>query len=43
MYRRILADSLAEDFVRPKRMTETDAVALGKRILRDNVRELFDV
>jgi glucuronate isomerase len=43
MYRRILADTLADDFVRPKRMTETEAVALGKRILRDNVRELFDV
>jgi glucuronate isomerase len=43
MYRRVLADTLADDFVRPKRMTETEAVALGKRILRDNVREVFDV
>jgi len=43
MYRRVLADTLADDFVRPKRLTETEAVALGKRILRDNVREVFDV
>jgi glucuronate isomerase len=43
MYRRVLAETLADDFVRPKRLSETEAVALGKRILRDNVREVFDV
>jgi glucuronate isomerase len=43
MYRRVLADTLADDFVRPGRLSETEAVALGKRILRDNVREVFDV
>lgn len=43
MYRRVLADTLADDFVRPGRLSETEAVALGKRILRDNVREIFGV
>jgi glucuronate isomerase len=43
MYRKVLAETLADDFVRPGRMSETEAVALGKRILRDNVREIFDV
>jgi glucuronate isomerase len=41
MYRRVLADTLADEFVRPGRLTETEAVALGKRLLRDNVREIF--
>jgi len=41
MYRRILAETLADDFVRPKRLSETEAMALGKRLLRDNVREVF--
>jgi glucuronate isomerase len=43
MYRRVLAETLADDFVRPKRMNEVEAVALGKRLLRDNVRETFGV
>jgi glucuronate isomerase len=43
MYRRVLAETLADDFVRPKRLSETEAVALGKRLLRDNVREVFGV
>src|SRR5262245_13751735 len=43
MYRRILADVLADEFVRPGRLTETEAAALGKRLLRDNVREIFGV
>jgi glucuronate isomerase len=43
MYRRELAESLADEFVRPGRMSESEAVALGKRILRDNVREIFHV
>ncbi len=43
MYRRILAGVLADEFVRPGRVTEAEAVALGKRLLRDNVREIFDV
>lgn len=43
MYRRILANVLADEFVRPGTLTETDAVALGTRLLRDNVRETFKV
>ena len=43
MYRRILANTLADDFVRPGVLSETEAVALGTRLLRDNVRETFKV
>ncbi len=43
MYRRMLAGVLADEFVRPGRLTETEAVALGTRLLRDNVREIFKV
>ncbi len=43
MYRRILADVLADEFVRPGVMSETDAVALGTRLLRDNVKQVFNV
>lgn len=43
MYRRILAVSLAEDYVHPGLLTETEAVVLGTRLLRDNVREMFKV
>lgn len=43
MYRRILANVLADEFVRTSLMGETDAVALGTRLLRDNVREVFKV
>jgi glucuronate isomerase len=43
MYRRILANTLADDFVRPGVLSETEAVALGTRLLRDNVKEVFKV
>ena len=43
MYRRVLAGVLADEFVRPGMMSETEAVALGKRLLRDNVRDVFKV
>ena len=43
MYRRVLANVLADEFVRPGVFSETDAVALGTRLLRDNVRETFKV
>ena len=43
MYRRLLARVLADDFVRPGTLTETEAVALGTRLLRANVREIFKV
>jgi glucuronate isomerase len=43
MYRRVLAKVLAEDFVKPGRSTETQAVELAKLLLRDNVSRIFDV
>ena len=43
MYRRVLATVLADEFVRPAVMSEKDAVALGTRLLRDNVKEVFKV
>ncbi|OWK35134.1 glucuronate isomerase [Fimbriiglobus ruber] len=43
MYRKILATTLADDFVRPGRLSEVEAVLLGTRLLRDNVREIFQV
>ncbi|QDU23362.1 amidohydrolase [Urbifossiella limnaea] len=43
MYRRILATTLADDFVRPGVLSEAGAVALGTRLLRDNVRDTFKV
>lgn len=43
MYRRLLAGVLADEFVRPGLLSEADAVALGTRLLRDNVREVFKV
>jgi glucuronate isomerase len=43
MYRRILANTLADDFVRPGVLSEAEAVALGTRLLRDNVKEVFKV
>jgi hypothetical protein len=39
----VLAETLASEYVRPGRMNETEAVTLGKRLLRHNVREIFDV
>jgi glucuronate isomerase len=43
MYRRVLANVLADEFVRPGVLSETEAVMLGTRLLRDNVRETFKV
>ena len=43
MYRRILAGVLADEYVRPGVLNETEAVALGKRLLRDNVKDVFKV
>jgi glucuronate isomerase len=43
MYRRILANVLADEFVRPGVLGEKDAVALGTRLLRDNVKDIFKV
>jgi len=43
MYRRVLAGVLADEYVRPGVLSEAGAVALGTRLLRDNVREIFKV
>jgi glucuronate isomerase len=43
MYRRLLAGILADDFVRPGLASETQAVELGRLLLRDNSRRVFNV
>jgi glucuronate isomerase len=43
MYRRILAQVLADDFVRPRLCNEGQALQLARLLLRDNVRRIFDV
>jgi glucuronate isomerase len=43
MYRRILAQALADDFVRPRVYTEAQAVAMARLLLRDNARRIFGV
>jgi glucuronate isomerase len=43
MYRKILARILAGDFVEDRRWTESQALALGKCVLRDNVQRIFGV
>ncbi len=43
MYRRILAQILADDFVRPRVFTETQALAMARLLLRDNVRRIFNL
>jgi glucuronate isomerase len=43
MYRRCLARVLADEFVRPGRLTEDGALALARTVLRDNVGRVFGV
>ena len=43
MYRRMLAKVLADDFVRPGRLTERGAAELARGILRENVKTIFKV
>ncbi len=43
MYRRILAQLLADDFVRPGVYSETQAVALARLLLRENTERIFNV
>jgi glucuronate isomerase len=43
MYRRVLAQTLATHYVRPRVCTLGQAVALGRLLLRDNARRIFDV
>ncbi len=43
MYRRILAQTLADDFIRPKVYSEAQALELARLLLRDNARRIFNV
>jgi glucuronate isomerase len=43
MYRRVLAYVLATEFVRPRVYTLGQAVALGRLLLRDNARRIYDL
>jgi glucuronate isomerase len=43
MYRRVLAQILADDFVRPRIYSEMQAIELARLLLRDNVRRIFSV
>jgi glucuronate isomerase len=43
MYRRILAQLLADDFVRTRVYTESQALGMARMLLRDNVRRIFSV
>ena len=43
MYKRILAKLLAERFVVERGWSETAAVDLGRRVLRGNVEQIFNM
>lgn len=43
MYRRILAQVLTNDFVVARNWSETQAIELGKRVLRGNVESIFEM
>lgn len=43
MYRRVLAATLADEFVVTGRQTETQALALARLLLRENVQAIFNV
>ncbi len=43
MYRRVLAQVLAEEFVRHRKWTEEQALTLGKQVLRGNVERIFSI
>ena len=43
MYRKLLAETLAEEYVRPGKLNEAGAIALGKQLLCDNVQRIFQV
>jgi len=43
MYRRILAQILADDYVRPGVCSETQAIALARLLLRENTQAIFNV
>jgi len=43
MYRRILAQVLADDYIRTKQYTIRQALELARLLLRDNARRIFNV
>lgn len=43
MYRRVLSEVLASDFIEAGRMTDRQAIDLARQILRDNVQSIFKV
>ncbi|HTN01488.1 MAG TPA: amidohydrolase, partial [Planctomycetaceae bacterium] len=43
MYRQILARILTQDFVIDRRWSESEALALGRQVLRGNVESIFGV
>lgn len=43
MYRQVLARVLAQDFVLDRKWSETEAVGLGRQVLRGNVETIFGV
>ena len=43
MYRRILAQVLADDFIRPRLASEAQAMELARLLLRDNARRIFNL
>ena len=43
MYRRLLAQILADDFVRPGVYSETQAIAFARLLLRENTQRIFNV
>jgi glucuronate isomerase len=43
MYRRVLAQVIADDFVRPHLLTEIQGIELARFLLRDNARRIYNV
>jgi glucuronate isomerase len=43
MYRRILAQILADDYVRTRIYTESQALGLARMLLRDNIKRIFNL
>jgi glucuronate isomerase len=43
MYRKVLAQVLAEDFVQGRGFGEEEAIALARTVLRDNVERIYKV
>ena len=43
MYRRILAQVLMKDFIRPRIYTETQALEMARMLLRGNAQRIFGV